>query len=79
MPGLLLKYVPYINLCGEPDGINSAIGIAPVILDQFKNARSAKPFKRLRFRWFLTTLGRVKRIAKNALNRARQSLHVLSA
>lgn len=64
---LFLKAVNHINQTLKPHGIDGAIGVARIVLNNFNYARTLSP-KRLGIGMFAACLGQINRVPKDILN-----------
>lgn len=74
---LLLKDVQHVYSFDKSHGVHRTISIAPIVLDDLKNRRTAKTMKWLGFGVLLADLSQIERVAKNILHRRRQGLRIL--
>jgi hypothetical protein len=77
--GLLLEGMQDINRILELDRINSSIGVAIVIADDFQDTGPGKPFQRLGSWGLIPDLGKVEAVTHFILHRLRELPDVVLA
>jgi len=76
--GFFLESVKHIDPAGQANGVNSAIGVAPMVPDNLEHACAAETTERFSVGVFATLLGDVECVADEVFDRLGKGAELLS-